>query len=538
MSTNNKVETSSLLPNGAHRYIHHQQQRSSISSNDDGDDDDDDDDDNPYQDEDYDTTKLVSLVAVAAAAAASLGYDVGIMAAAIQPLHRELGLTDVQKEVTMGSLNFIAAPGALVGGHVADAYGRKATVIVCSVLFVVGTVIMAAAENFAFLLAGRIVLGLGVGVSFVVAPLYLTEVAPTHLRGSLNTFFDMAINSGILLGYVVGLAVDLVLSPRGFSDDTQWRVMIALGLVLPAIVLIFLTRLPESPRWLVLKEQSEEAVSVLRDLGNGEAQAKETVEGIEKELRRTARKKRRIDAEGRGQRGICGWFRSPKIRLATELGFWQQVTGTEAILYYSADFLAQAGLESMTERLLGNCGVGICKLLPELVAMQFIDRVGRRPLMLASTALLAITMLGLAASFYFNWSPVVVVTLLCAVMTSFSIGVGPFSFLVAAENLSTRERSTGMTLCAASSRVTSGIVAMTAVSLRSVLGDVGFFGLYAALAAVSGLLFYYPSLPEGSQKSLEEMNNDDIDPDDDKMHDEKSTTAKGKALNDYGTNRV
>ena len=147
-------------------------------------------------------------------------------------------------------------------------------------------------------------------------------------------------------------------------------------------------------------------------------------------------------------------------------------------------------------------------------------------------------MLGLAASFYFNWSPVVVVTLLCDVMTSFSIGVGPFSFLVAAENLSTRERSTGMTLCAASSRVTSGIVAMTAVSLRSVLGDVGFFGLYAALAAVSGLLFYYPSLPEGSQKSLEEMNNDDIDPDDDKMHDEKSTTAKGKALNDYGTNRV
>ena len=504
MPPNNEVETASFLPNGDRRYIHLQQSTNSSNNDDDG----------PYQDEDYDTTKLVWLVGAAAAAAASLGYDVGIMAAAIQPLHHELGLTGVQKEVT----------------------GRKATVAVCSLLFVVGTVLMAAAENFAYLLAGRIVLGLGVGVSFVAAPLYLTEVAPTHLRGSLNTLFDMAINSGILLGYVVGLAVEVLLSPRGFSDDVKWRVMIALGLVLPAIVLIFLTRLPESPRWLVLKEKSDEATKVLQELGNSETQAKETVQGIEREVRRTARKQHRTDQDGSDSRGCCHWFRSPGMRLAAELGFWQQVTGTEAILYYSADFLAQAGLKSMSERLLGNCGVGICKLLPELVAMQFVDKIGRRPLMLTSTALLTITTACLAASFYWHWSPVVVVILLCAVMTSFSIGVGPFSFLVAAENLSTRERSTGMTLCAASSRVTSGIVAMTAVSLRSALGDVGFFGLYAALAAVSGLLFYYPVLPEGSQKSLEEITNNDDD--DEGKHEQKSFLADKSTPTDYGTNHV
>ena len=138
-----------------------------------------------------DQSNLMLLVTVAGATAATLGYDVGIMAAAIQPLVAQMGLNGFQKEVAMGSLNFVAAVGGFIGGHVGDKYGRKKTISLCCWFFVVGTILMAMAWNYSALLAGRIITGLGVGVAFVAAPSYISEVAPTDARGQLNTIFDI-----------------------------------------------------------------------------------------------------------------------------------------------------------------------------------------------------------------------------------------------------------------------------------------------------------------------------------------------------------
>ena len=261
--------------------------------------------------------ELLRLVAVAAATAATLGYDVGIMAAAIQPLEKEMNLTDVQKEVAMGSLNFIAAVGALIGGHVANRKGRKPTVSVCGWLFVVGTFCMALAPHYTLLLIGRIVTGLGVGVSCVVAPLYLSEVAPTHERGRLNTVFDVAVNGGILLGYVVGFCVQVI---PNLPDTIKWRLMLGVGVLLPLVVLVSLAWLPESPRWLVMDGQSLGAREVLKHLGMSENEAVWTVESIEEEL-----KCERQDEE----KSWSSWFQD--TRLAMGLGFWQQITGTEGM---------------------------------------------------------------------------------------------------------------------------------------------------------------------------------------------------------------
>ena len=152
-------------------------------------------------------SSLITLVSVAAATAATLGYDVGIMAAAIQPLEAQMELSGFQKEVAMGSLNFVAAFGGILGGKVADLYGRKTTICLCCLLFIVGTFFMAVAWSYNVLLLGRIVTGLGVGVAFVAAPSYITEVSPSDSRGQLNTVFDISINGGILFGYVTGFLV-------------------------------------------------------------------------------------------------------------------------------------------------------------------------------------------------------------------------------------------------------------------------------------------------------------------------------------------
>ena len=268
--------------------------------------------------------------------------------------------------------------------------------------------------------------------------------------------------------------------------------MLGLGILLPIIVLANLDSLPESPRWLVMKNQTMAANQVLTDLGENPRQVIRTVSSIQDEL------------QNETGEVISIWKWSTGMRLAVALGFCQQITGTEAVLYYSADFLEHAGLESATQRLLGNCFVGLCKLVPELLAMQVVDKIGRRPLILGSAIALTITTATLATAFWQDWAPFAVVILLCSVMASFSIGLGPFSFLVASENLGLSERATGVTLCAAANRCTSGIVALTAVSLYEKIGSAGLFALYAAIGCLS-LPFYFTAVRETSGQTLEEL---------------------------------
>ena len=434
-------------------------------------------------------SNLILLVCVAAATAATLGYDVGIMAAAIQPLEEQLNLSDVQKEIAMGSLNFVAALGAFLGGYVADLHGRKQTVELCCWLFVLGTILMAVSWNYPVLLVGRIITGLGVGVAFVSAPCYITEVAPTDSRGQLNTVFDISINAGILVGYITGFLVQV------FLPD-NWRVMLGCGLFLPMIVLALLSRLPESPRWLMMMDRKEEADEVLRHLGNTPGETQQILQDMQNEIDREANQislstETTTNKLGKGQ------------RFAIKLGFWQQITGTEAVLYYSADYLKRAGLESPLMRLGGNVFVGICKLVPECIAMKYIDTAGRRPLLVGSATLLCLSTFGLSMAFWAHASPIVTVVLLCAVMASFSTGLGPFTFLSASENLAMSERAAGLTYASAANRITSGTVAMTAVSLTNLLGDAGLFGLYAAAGFLS--LFFYWNVPETAGVSLEDL---------------------------------
>jgi sugar porter (SP) family MFS transporter len=439
------------------------------------------------QNETTSSRELKRLVATAATTAATLGYDVGIMAAAIQPIEAEFGLNSFRKELAMGSLNFIAAAGALWGGVVANKRGRKPTITLACWLFVIGTVSMALAPNYEILLTGRIITGLGVGVAVVVTPVFLTEVAPTEKRGQINTIFDVAINGGILLGYIVGFCVQVFPVPYPY----KWRLMLGLGLVLPIVILWYLSLLPESPRWLVMANQPGAAKEVLEHLGQSPQESSKTVKDIQDELEKECCEE------------PVHWFGSGP-RLAAGLGFWQQATGTEAVLYYSADFLKQAGLDSPVKRLLGNVFVGLCKLGPELLAMRFVDQLGRRPLMIGSAVALTVTMSALGGAFYWSLPPMAVVILLSAVMASYSVGVGPFSFLVASENLGLSERATGMTLCATVNRCMSGAVALTTVSLYEALGDAGFFALYASIAALS-ICFYARSVPESTGLSLEEL---------------------------------
>ena len=218
--------------------------------------------------------KAVAFAAtVSSCTAATLGYDVGIMADAIDLIRDTLELETWATQLIVGSLNFTSAFGTLIAGQTSDYLGRKKTVLICCLLYIVGTFCMTVAQSFGVLLVGRIVTGLGVGVSFVVTPVYITEISPASARGMLSTCFDISINAGIVLGYIVGFAI--ISQEFVTGKEARWRLMLALGAALPLFVAGSLAFLPESPRWLHARGRADEALDVLvRFLGDrAEAEA-------------------------------------------------------------------------------------------------------------------------------------------------------------------------------------------------------------------------------------------------------------------------
>ncbi|KAJ9469653.1 putative polyol transporter 4 [Diplonema papillatum] len=442
--------------------------------------------------EEQTTRRYLLFVATAAAlTGGTLGYDVGIMAAALIGLDEDFDLTDEQKEIVVGSLNFVAAFGALAAGVTAGWLGRKKTLALCSFLYLLGTAMMTCAPDYAWLLAGRIITGVGVGISFVVAPTYNSEVSPKEVRGRIGTIFDISINVGILAGYVVGFACEEMI-PDGVA---KWRAMFGIGALFPLAVAGMLLYLPESPRWLLQQGRTAEAEVVLRRFLPSDAAVRESVDDIQRDDNLETPSWAEV---------VC----PPEAHLKRTLGiayglaFWQQITGSEAILYYSATILEDAGLESKTMLLLGNLLVGSSKLLPEFWAMSSIDKRGRRWHLVASSAAMTAAISLIALSFALELPSYTVVVLLCVFMATFSIGLGPFSFTTATEILPLTHRAKGMSVVTFINRIVSAAVSLSALSLSTYMGMGWYFFAYSVVSLIS-IRFFMRNVPETTGKSLE-----------------------------------
>lgn len=430
-----------------------------------------------------------------------LGYDVGVMSGAIIFIQEDLKITEVQEEVLIGCLSILSLFGSLAGGRTSDIIGRKWTMALAAIIFQTGAATMTLAPSFEVLIIGRFLAGIGIGFGVMIAPIYIAEISPSVTRGSLTSFPEIFINLGILLGYVSNFAF------QGLPEHISWRVMLGVGILPSFFIGAALFIIPESPRWLVMKNRVEEARTVLLKTIDNEAEVEERLAEILLAAGTGSAEKYEEKAVWREMLSP-----SPSLRrmLITGIGIqcFQQITGIDATVYYSPEIFQGAGIQDKSKLLAATVAVGVSKTAFILVAIFLIDRLGRKPLLYVSTIGMTICLFSIGVTLTFIGQGQVGIAMailfVCSNVAFFSVGIGPVCWVLTSEIFPLRLRAQAAALGAVGNRVCSGLVAMSFLSVTRAISVGGTFFVFSVISAIS-VLFVYALVPETKGKSLEQI---------------------------------
>jgi len=431
-------------------------------------------------------TFVVYLTVVAALGGLLFGFDTAIIAGAVRFLKDQFALGAFGEGLAVSIVLVGCMFGAAIAGAVSDRIGRRRFLLISAVLFFVSGLGCAIPQNLVQFLVFRFVGGLAIGSASIVSPLYISEISPARMRGALVSVNQLAIVTGILLAYFI----NWVLVGAG---PHNWRWMFATG-ALPAVVFFGLVlRVPESPRWLVKQGREDEARDVLARIG-GEASAAVEIQAIRETLALEQGSLRELFKPGFRTALIIGVF----------LAVFQQITGINAVIYYAPRFFESAGL-ARSSAIFQSALIGLVNVVFTLVAIALVDRLGRKPLLLAGSAGMGVSFILLGAAFkfqLFGGGLVLLFTLLY--IAFFAMTLGPIVWVVIAEIFPTRIRGRGMAIATASLWVADFAVSLTFPVIADNLHESFAFWLYAAMCAIN-FIFIAAFLPETKGKSLEEI---------------------------------
>ncbi|KAJ3673995.1 hypothetical protein LUZ60_005987 [Juncus effusus] len=443
-----------------------------------------------------------------------MGYDTGVMSGAMLFIKEDLKITEVQVEVLAGIINICALVGSLTAGRISDWVGRRYTIVLASVIFFIGSILMGYAPTFPVLLSGRCIAGIGVGYALMIAPVYSAEISSPSSRGFLTSLPEICISLGILLGYVSNYFFAKLPLIYG------WRVMLGLG-ALPSIILAAsIFAMPESPRWLVMQNRSNEAHAVLKRVCNSEHEADLRLQEIKQAAGivedENGISKPTIPSKGEGVwKDLLLHPTKPVRRIliaAIGIHFFEHATGIEAVVLYSPRIFKKAGMEGRTHLLVATMCVGLTKTCFILIATFLIDRVGRRPLLLTSLSGMIVSLAGLGfgltmvehSSEKLTWAVTLSILTVFTFVAFFSIGLGPITWVYSSEIFPLRLRAQGASLGVAVNRLMNGTISMSFISLYQAITIGGAFFLFAGIAIIAWLFFFF-LCPETRGRPLEEM---------------------------------
>lgn len=438
-------------------------------------------------------TRLAILVGIAAATVGIIyGYDSSNIGGALIYLTEEFGLDAAGQGMLATTVVVGEIAGALFGGALSNRIGRKPTMVLVAATFTLFSLLSGIAPGLEFLIVARFLLGLTIGVSVVVVPVFVAESAPTRSRGAFLVLYQVATVSGIVLGYLIAMA----LAPSG-----SWRWMLGLAAVPGIVITLLLLRLPDTARWYIMKGRTAEARTALRQIEGDAIDVDTEIETI---------------TAGFATAHTSSWLdllRPPFLRatlFVIGLGFFVQATGINAIVYYSPSIFKSMGYSDHVTQLGLSALVQVAGLVAVFIALLVIDRMGRRPVlligigtMIAANALLVGVFIAGGGSFDGALTVLGFVGLILFT-AGFTFGFGSLVWVYAGEAMPAHLRALGATVMLTADLVANVIVGLVFPSLLETTGGAGTFAIFGVIAVLAfGFVIWMA--PETKGRPLEDI---------------------------------
>ena len=418
------------------------------------------------------------------------GYDTGVISGALLFINETWILPDTLQGFLVSSVLIGAVIGAATNGILADIFGRKKIILATALIFILGSVMCAFAPNVYILIISRIFVGFAVGIVNFVVPLYLSEISPKNLRGTLVSLYQWAITSGILFSYFINAA---------FAQAVyNWRWMLFAG-VLPGLILfVGMCLMSDTPRWLVSKNREDEAKYVFKKI-EPDIDAEKEIQDIKTTLNSEIKEKNFTFKK---------WMLMPFV-VGIGIMFAQICTGINTIIYYAPTIFKTAGFDSNLTAIYATTGIGVVNFIMTIVAVFFTDKIGRKPLLYFGLTGVMLSLFALGTSFAFanilgsslKW---VAVGSLITYIICFAMSLGPIGWILVSEVFPLKIRGIAMSICTVSNFAFNFFVVGSFPILLHRIGGAWTFWMFGAVSFLC-IIFVYFFIPETKGISLEQI---------------------------------
>ncbi|HEX2534267.1 MAG TPA: sugar porter family MFS transporter [Chitinophagaceae bacterium] len=429
---------------------------------------------------------------VAAVGGLLFGYDTAVVAGAIGFIQQKYELSAAMTGWVASCALVGCMVGAMFAGALSDRWGRKKVLMISGIAFAVSSLGIMLPLSLSWFIFFRFIGGVGIGIASMLAPMYISEIAPAGIRGRLISIYQLGIVIGILLIYFVNAAI-AGLYDEAWNVEQGWRWMFGSGIIPSVIFIILLLIVPESPRWLAQENRWDAAADILTKV-SGEAEAKKELLTIRESLNM--------------QQVSFSQLVKPGLRTALIIGvilsILSQVTGINVIMYYAPEIFKATG-DGSSSALLQTILVGGINVLMTVVAIKYVDKWGRKKLLLVGASGMALCLALIGFAFHTgNTGGSWVLLGILAYISFFAISLGPLTFVVVAEIFPTHIRGRAMSVAIFFLWLSVYIVSQTFPMLLESIGSSWTFWIYMVMSVIA-FLFVWSMVPETKGKTLEEI---------------------------------
>lgn len=439
-------------------------------------------------------SSYVILISCAAALGGLLfGYDTAVISGAVGFLQIKFSLTSAEVGWVTSCILIGCAIGVSVAGILSDLFGRKKILALSAIIFALSSLGAAFSSSYLVLVIWRMLAGVGIGLTSLITPLYIAEMAPADVRGKLVSVNQLAITIGIFIVYFINAAIASG-SGNAWNVSTGWRWMMGIGVVPSALFLIALIPAGESPRWLAQHGKKGEALKVLKKVESNELVAKQQFEEIQKA--ETA-----VDDTKFSDLFNKTWL--PVLIIGVLLALFQQFSGSNAIMYYAPEIFKGAGF-GQNGAFMATVSIGVINMVITVVSLGLVDRIGRKKLLGWGSLSMSLCLLVVAICFFTRASTAITLTFILLAIASYAISLAPVTWLLISEIFPSKIRGRAMSICTVVLWLSDFTLSYTFPILTQNIGEGWTFMLYVVVTALSAL-FVWKMVPETQGKSLEEI---------------------------------